>query len=396
MTKKQNYYRLLNVEKTANADTIKKAFRQKALENHPDTKPAEEKQEFTERMKEIIAAYEVLSNPKLRMDYDRDLVKKQELQQKHKTEKAQKQQHNPWKNHQASEYWNNKTWENFNSEDFNKYVEEHIRQTQERVQQVLDKLQRENAAFIEEYTRRIQEESQQLLEKLQREGSDNKTEGITPSERNNYKTNSFKRDITSKAAPHPQQSPRIYTNIGYSPDRSAAASKSAQRTPSWWQQIGKRIVAGALTLVTIVSGGIGIGKLAKNMHSPQPPAPTTENVQQSNRHQYQQTAMEALEWHQASLERNMNLGGVASNNAAISDATRADYLKIDRERGVEAGTTHQELDAIANLTNGKKIFEKATAYYKQEARESKDSVASQTIPTPSEVSAYIKKQQHYR
>ena len=64
----QDYYAALGVEKNANADEIKKAFRRKARECHPDVNSAPDAEE---RFKEINAAYDVLSDPDKRDQYDR-------------------------------------------------------------------------------------------------------------------------------------------------------------------------------------------------------------------------------------------------------------------------------------------------------------------------------------
>lgn len=64
MVKDTEYYDILGVDYSANEKEIKKAFRQKALKAHPDKGGTEE--EF----KRISEAYEVLSNPEKRQNYD--------------------------------------------------------------------------------------------------------------------------------------------------------------------------------------------------------------------------------------------------------------------------------------------------------------------------------------
>ena len=68
MAEKRDYYEVLGVSKTADADTIKKAFRQLAKKYHPDTHPGDKEAE--ERFKEANEAYEVLSDADKRAKYD--------------------------------------------------------------------------------------------------------------------------------------------------------------------------------------------------------------------------------------------------------------------------------------------------------------------------------------
>lgn len=66
---KRDYYDVLGVAKTAGADEIKKAYRKKALELHPDRNPGDKKAE--EAFKEATEAYEVLSDADKKARYDR-------------------------------------------------------------------------------------------------------------------------------------------------------------------------------------------------------------------------------------------------------------------------------------------------------------------------------------
>lgn len=65
---KRDYYEVLGVEKSATADEIKKAYRKKAIQYHPDKNPGDKEAE--EKFKEAAEAYDVLSNPDKRARYD--------------------------------------------------------------------------------------------------------------------------------------------------------------------------------------------------------------------------------------------------------------------------------------------------------------------------------------
>ncbi|MDP3969788.1 MAG: DnaJ domain-containing protein, partial [Nocardioides sp.] len=63
----QDLYDLLGVSRDADPDAIKKAYRRLARQLHPDVNPDPETQE---RFKEVSRAYEVLSDPDKRRQYD--------------------------------------------------------------------------------------------------------------------------------------------------------------------------------------------------------------------------------------------------------------------------------------------------------------------------------------
>jgi len=65
---KRDYYEVLGVSKSASEDEIKKAYRQKALQFHPDKNPDDKDAE--EKFKEAAESYEVLSHPEKRKKYD--------------------------------------------------------------------------------------------------------------------------------------------------------------------------------------------------------------------------------------------------------------------------------------------------------------------------------------
>ena len=65
---KRDYYEVLRLEKNDSADEIKKEYRKKEIQIHPDKNPGDKQAE--ENFKEAAEAYDVLSDPQKRQRYD--------------------------------------------------------------------------------------------------------------------------------------------------------------------------------------------------------------------------------------------------------------------------------------------------------------------------------------
>ena len=65
---KEDYYDILGISKTASDSEIKKAYRKKAIEFHPDKNPGDKEAESN--FKKAAEAYEVLGNQQKRSKYD--------------------------------------------------------------------------------------------------------------------------------------------------------------------------------------------------------------------------------------------------------------------------------------------------------------------------------------
>jgi len=70
----KNYYEILEIDKNASPEIIKKAYSTLAKKYHPDLQPDEKKHEAEEKFKLINEAYETLSDESKRAEYDSNLI----------------------------------------------------------------------------------------------------------------------------------------------------------------------------------------------------------------------------------------------------------------------------------------------------------------------------------
>ncbi|NXQ56861.1 DNJB8 protein, partial [Anthoscopus minutus] len=67
-----DYYKVLGLQENASQDDIKKSYHKLALKWHPDKNP-KNKEEAEKKFKEIVEAYETLSDPQKRLLYDKSV-----------------------------------------------------------------------------------------------------------------------------------------------------------------------------------------------------------------------------------------------------------------------------------------------------------------------------------
>jgi curved DNA-binding protein len=105
-----DYYKILEITKSATADDIKKAYRKLARKHHPDLNPNDEAAK--KKFQQINEANEVLSDPEKRKKYDQY---GENWKQSEAYENATRQQQQGRQSSQASQ--------NFSGDDFSEYFE---------------------------------------------------------------------------------------------------------------------------------------------------------------------------------------------------------------------------------------------------------------------------------
>lgn len=86
----KDYYQILNLDRKANLEEIKKAYRLYASKFHPDKHQGDKF--FEEKFKEILEAYEILSNQDKRNIYDRQLFGNQSKNDQNFEQNTQKEE----------------------------------------------------------------------------------------------------------------------------------------------------------------------------------------------------------------------------------------------------------------------------------------------------------------
>ena len=94
----KNYYKVLGLNSGASIDQIKSAYFMLAKKYHPDHNPSQ-----ASKFKEINEAYSILSDIKIKKDYD--TIRSGGNQQKYQ----QQQWDNQWNNQQWNSQWHNQS-----------------------------------------------------------------------------------------------------------------------------------------------------------------------------------------------------------------------------------------------------------------------------------------------
>ncbi len=79
----KNYYEILEVDQNASQEVIEKAYRTLVKKYHPDLQQGTKREEYSEKIKEVNHAYDVLSDELQRAEYDETLEKDKVTQEQY-------------------------------------------------------------------------------------------------------------------------------------------------------------------------------------------------------------------------------------------------------------------------------------------------------------------------
>ncbi|MFR5314341.1 MAG: DnaJ domain-containing protein [Clostridia bacterium] len=145
----KNYYDILQVNQNASPEIIEKAYKTLAKKYHPDLQPEENKKQAEEILKDINEAYEILSNPISKVDYDNSLKENYISEEDYKNLYNQNE---ILKNKLNNIYQKEKYINNINSENIN-YPKNNINDNLKKQEEFFAKQQAENLKYQEELQR---------------------------------------------------------------------------------------------------------------------------------------------------------------------------------------------------------------------------------------------------
>ncbi len=105
MLKLKDYYKVLHLSSTATSDEIKKAYRKLALQFHPDKNPSPQAKAV---FQEINEAYDVLSDPVKKNNYDFRLNQSSQPKTSHSGEKSNTENYRPFHKYSGKQKFKNK------------------------------------------------------------------------------------------------------------------------------------------------------------------------------------------------------------------------------------------------------------------------------------------------
>jgi len=120
-----DYYKILRINQDATDIEIKKAYRKLALEFHPDKNKSPNAHELFVK---IVTAYEVLSNPIKRTEYDNYIKKEFESKKAQRTEQ---------KAYERTETYSTEFNQNFRSQNAEKYANMTFREFEKFMEQIV-------------------------------------------------------------------------------------------------------------------------------------------------------------------------------------------------------------------------------------------------------------------